>query len=443
MRAPQLLDDLLVGLFRFNTRGFLRMQEADGTVPPAPAGPGCHLYVHIPFCEVLCPFCSFHRVQHCHAHAERYFAALRREIALYHREGHRFDGVYFGGGTPTIEPAELVQTIHLVRDLFHVREISVETNPKELTPGLLQALHDCGVTRLSVGVQSFDDQLLREMGRYEKYGGGAEIFLQLRHAAKRFPTVNIDLIFNQPHQSLASLRHDLDLCRASGANQISCYPLMTSPSVLQRMAGTMGRPDRRRLRHFYDAIHRGLGWDFTPVSAWCFARSAGAGDEYIVTTENYVGVGSGAFSYLDGTLHATTFSLRAYEERIARGLTGITARHTLTPLERMRYTLLVKLFGLRLDFAWARARHGAGFFLRLLGELLTLQLLGAVKRTPQGWVPTVRGRYWLMLMMSEFFESVNAYRDEMRKRMSAENGQALTEEAERLRNARSGAPAAA
>lgn len=442
MRAPQFLDDILIGLFRFNTRGFLRMRETDGAVPPPPAGGGCHLYVHIPFCEVLCPFCSFHRVQHCPAQAQPYFKALREEITLYHRAGHRFEGAYFGGGTPTIEPAELVQTIRLVRTLFPVREVSVETNPKDLTPEVLQALQDCGVTRLSVGVQSFDDTLLREMGRHEKYGGGAEIFAHIRRAARRFPTVNVDLIFNQPHQTLASLRHDLDLARASGANQISCYPLMTSPAVLKRMAATMGRPDRRRLRHFYDAIHRSLGWDYTPVSAWCFARQRGTADEYIVNTENYVGVGSGAFSYLDGTLYATTFSLRAYVERVARGLTGLTARHPLSAIERMRYTLLVKLFGLELDFQRAGARHGRGFFVRLLGELLTLRLLGAVERGPRGWVPTMRGRYWLMLMMSEFFESVNAYRDEMRKRVASDNGQ-TAEGFDRLKEHRSDAPAAA
>jgi hypothetical protein len=108
----------------------------------------------------------------------------------------------------------------------------------------------------------------------------------------------------------------------------------------------------------------------------------------------------------------------------------------------MRYTLLVKLFGLELDFAGARARHGWLFHVRLLGELLTLRLLGAVERGPHGWVPTMRGRYWLMLMMSEFFESVNAYRDEMRKRMGADNGH-TTQDFDRLKPQQTGAPAAA
>lgn len=414
MLNSPLIDSLLLRLFRFRTRGFLKMEEADGSVPPPPQAGGCYLYIHIPFCEVLCPFCSFHRVQHCHHQARRYFSALRTELGRYHAAGHKFSGVYFGGGTPTIEPEELVETIEIVRALFNVHEISVETNPRDLRPPLLELLRRAGVTRLSVGVQSFDDKLLREMERFEKYGGGEEIQQHLRNAAGLFPTLNVDLIFNQPHQSLASLERDLEIVRTCGANQVSCYPLMTSPTAIRRMTGKMGVPDHRRLRPMYHAIAQRLQPEFTATSAWCFTRQGTGSDEYIATAENYVGIGSGAFSYLDGTLYATTFSLPAYEQRIARGLTGITTRHRLRPADAMRYALLVRMFGLGLDREWALRRHGRKFFRTLWGELRTLEWLGASTRDAAGWRLTERGRYWLMLMMSEFFESVNTYRDAMR-----------------------------
>ena len=420
MLALAFIDAALIRLFRFRTRGFLRMEETDGTAPPPPRHDGCYLYVHVPFCEVLCPFCSFHRVQHCHEQARRYFSALREEIRLYHRAGHQFSGVYFGGGTPTIEPEELIETIALVRQLFAVREISVETNPKELRPPLLEALQRAGITRLSVGVQSFDDQLLREMGRHDKYGSGAEIIEHIRGAAGLFPTLNVDLIFNQPHQSLASLERDLEIFQTLGANQVSCYPLMTAPSVLRRMSAAMGVPDHRRVRLFYETIVHRLAPDFAPTSAWCFTRRGQGGDEYIVAAENYVGVGSGAFSYLDGTLYATTFSLFAYEQRIAQGLTGMVTRHQLSSGDAMRYALLVRMFGLRLDRQWVQQRYGKRFFWRLWGELRTLEVLGAARRDADGWQLTERGMYWLMLMMAEFFESVNAYREAMRAHVQAE-----------------------
>lgn len=409
-----LIDSLLLRIFRFQTRGFMRMAESDGAMPAPPREGGSYLYAHVPFCEVLCPFCSFHRVQHCHDQARRYFAALRKEIRLYHAAGHKFSGVYFGGGTPTIEPVELVETIALVRSLFGVTEISVETNPHDLRPTLLAALRGAGVTRLSVGVQSFDDRLLREMERYEKYGSGEEIVERIRGAADRFPTLNVDLIYNQPHQTLASLEHDLEIFQSLGANQVSCYPLMTSPTVARRMTAAMGALDHRRLREFYGTILRRLQPEFTPSSAWCFTKQGQGSDEYIVAAENYVGVGSGAFSYLDGTLHATTFSLQSYERRIAQGLTGIVAHHRLGANDRMRYTLLVRMFGLGLDRDWVLRRHGKKFFRAMWGELRTLEVLGAAHRDECGWRLTEHGMYWLMLMMSEFFESVNIYRDAMR-----------------------------
>jgi coproporphyrinogen III oxidase-like Fe-S oxidoreductase len=396
------------------------MAESDGAVPAAPRAGGSQLYVHIPFCEVLCPFCSFHRVQHCHEQAGRYFAALRAEIHLYHQAGYAFSGVYFGGGTPTIEPEELVETIELVRALFGVKEISVETNPKDLRPEVLQSLQRAGVTRLSVGVQSFDDRLLREMERYEKYGSSAEIVEHIRAAAGVFPTLNVDLIFNQPHQSLASLERDLEIIRTLGANQVSCYPLMASPTTRRRMASAMGAPDPRRLRSFYQTILHRLQPDFMPTSAWCFTRGAATSDEYIVAAEHYVGVGSGAFSYLNGTLHATTFSLHAYEQRIAQGRTGIVARHALSAAEQMRYVLLVRMFGLGLDREETLRRHGPKFFRTVSPELWALEVLGAARRNARGWELTERGMYWLMLMMSEFFESVNSFREAMRSHLQAD-----------------------
>lgn len=420
MFATPLIDSALLRIFRFRTRKFLRMEDSDGRVPSVPREGGCYLYVHIPFCEILCPFCSFHRVQHCHEQALRYFQALRAEIRQYHLAGFRFEGAYFGGGTPTTEPDELIETIGLVRRLFGVKEISVETNPKDLHQPLLGRLREAGVTRLSVGVQSFDDGLLHEMERFGKYGSGAETAARVKAAAGMFPTLNIDLIFNQAHQTQASLERDLDIFLTLGANQVSCYPLMTAPSVKRRMEGAMGVPDNRRLRHFYETIRRKLQPEFTATSGWCFTRHGQGTDEYIVAAENYVGVGSGAFSYLDGTLYSTSFSLAAYEARIAQGLTGIVAHHRLSTGDSLRYTLLVRMFGLGLDRAWARRRHGRKFFWRLWGELRTLEVLGAAKRSAWGWKLTPNGSFWLMLMMSQFFEAVNTYRDAMRAHVQEE-----------------------
>jgi coproporphyrinogen III oxidase-like Fe-S oxidoreductase len=416
-----LYERIILPFFRRTSRVAMEFDAGPVSVPAPPAGGEAFLYVHVPFCHVLCPFCSFHRVEFRERKATRYFQALRREIETYRDAGFRFTGVYVGGGTPTVAPAELASTLDLIRASFPVREISVETNPSDLTEDILAMLSSRGVNRLSVGVQSFDDGLLREMERYEKYGSREAILANLEGARGRFETLNVDMIFNLPHQTPAILEADLDTVIGSAANQASFYPLMTSDAVRRKMTARMGRLDRRRVREYYQTIVERMGEGFTPSSSWCFSRGTGGGvDEYIADATDYVGVGSGAFSYVGGAMYATTFSLHAYADRIARGLPAITQRRTMSEQEQMRYEMLLRLFGLRMDHAWLERRFSGRFAGAMALEMAALRLVGAVVRDDDGYRLTRRGMYLWVLMMSAFFESVNVFRERMRAHIHAE-----------------------
>ncbi len=422
-----MLDGLIDATFRHAARRTMRLGQSDGIVhvPETPV----FLYLHVPFCEVLCPYCSFHRVRYEEDKARQYFSALRREIRHYHERGYVFNGVYVGGGTPTVLPEELAATLALVRELNPVlREASVETNPKDLCDDVLTMLEAAHVSRLSVGVQTFDDGLLREMVRLEKYGGRAEILDRLAAAAGRFQILNIDMIWNLPHQTAAMLEADIDTLLETPANQVSFYPLMSAPSAARKMARTLGLPGHGRVRDFYGRILTRLEAGFVPTSAWCFTRGDKGIDEYIVDAVNYVGLGSGAFSYVDGTLYATTFSLQAYVDRIKRGLSGVTGSRRLDERQRMRYDLLVRLFSLRLEKEWVRARYGQRFERALIPELFGLKLLGAVVEDERGWSLTRSGMFLWVRMMSAFFESVDAFRDQMRRHLRDELGGAVVSE---------------
>ena len=180
------MDSMIGGFFRRAFRRLMSFPEAPADVhlPNPVAGRNYPLYLHVPFCVVLCPFCSFHRVEFKENRAREYFSALRREIGMATKLGYTFNELYVGGGTPTVLPNELVQTLKLVRSLHPIERISVETNPHDLDADNLSELRKAGVSRLSVGVQSFDDNLLREMQRYDKYGSGAEIQAHLQQVAK-------------------------------------------------------------------------------------------------------------------------------------------------------------------------------------------------------------------------------------------------------------------
>lgn len=250
-------ERLLLTVVRRECAAAMRLAEDAGAgVKPAPPAAPCQRYVHVPFCGVLCPFCSFHRVRFNAAKTQRYFDALRREIALYHDAGFRFHDVDVGvgGGTPTVDADPLIETLAAVRARSPARSISVETNPNHLQPELMRCLRDAGVTRLSVVVQSFDDGLLAGMDGLERYGKVEQIRQRLAAARGILPTLKVDLIFNLPRQTLAMLEHDLDVVLSLGVDQVSFYPLMTAPSARHAMSKTMGLADPRLRQTMYERI---------------------------------------------------------------------------------------------------------------------------------------------------------------------------------------------
>ena len=417
-------ERLLTVFLKAATKEYLSLKTANlATLPPPVSGRQYTLYAHIPFCESLCPYCSFNRFVLNHGKARAYFASLREEMRILAGLGYRFSSLYFGGGTPTILPEELVATIDLARELFGVREVSCETNPNHLNPEIVPLLKD-RVQRLSVGVQSFDDGLLKQMNRYEKFGSGAGILESIRYAAPFFKSLNVDMIFNFPSQTPEILHNDIQSTIASGAQQVTFYPLMTSPSVRQSMANSVGVLKPAREADYYAMISAGLAKDFIPLSAWTFARGGTSLiDEYIVDTEEYVAVGSGSFSYLDGTLYASTFSLNEYGKRVSAGQMAVTGAQPFSKRQQMRYRMMMEMFGLRFDRASFKERFGVSAERGLWLEMAFFKLLGAFTgRDPA--IPTPVGRYLSLVIMREFFSGVNRVRDIARASLtSADRGE--------------------
>lgn len=411
-------DDIAARIIRKLARRYLSFGDSVTTVQLPPVDPmrSYLLYLHIPFCIVLCPFCSFHRVQFREERTRRYFAALRKEIERASNAGYRFSDVYIGGGTPTVLPDELIATVNRIRDLHRVEHISIETNPDDLVDEQLLQLRDVGVDRISVGVQSFDDALLREMQRYEKYGSGEQIKQRLIQVAGQFETLNVDMIFNFPHQTEASLEADLrTITEEVCADQVSFYPLMTTRSTARSMRAEMGVVDSKREKAFYRLItDRMLSAGYRRSSAWCFSRTDAMIDEYITEQDEYLGLGSGAFSFLGDSFYASTFSINHYLALVDDGQTGIVRQRTVGRVDHMRYYLMTRLFSGSLDIGVAEASFDGQFRRSLRLELLGLRLTGAIRIDSGKIRLTERGYYLWVMMMREFFTGVNTLREEMR-----------------------------
>jgi len=376
------------------------------------------LYLHIPFCEELCPYCSFHRVIFDEGLARQYHAAVRLEMALYRQKGYRFSGIYAGGGTPTVLMEELAETLRLARALFPINSVSVETNPDHLTDANVEMLRQAGVNRLSVGVQTFDDGLLQQIARYDKYGSGEEIAARLIQVSGKFDTLNADMIFNFPGQSAAMLEADLDILQKIKMQQVTFYPLMVSHLTQKLMREKMGEVNFSREKAFFKQILRRLEGDYEASSAWCFSRKkAGASmiDEYVVDFDEYAGLGSGAIGYVNGVCYANTFDIRQYISELEYGRLPLQATRTFSPADRIRYDFLMKLFSTRLNVGQLEEKYEGRFLKTLWKEMAAFTLAGSFRYFTPNLHLTPWGRYYWVIMMREFFIAVNNFRDHCRR----------------------------
>ncbi len=424
-----LSERLLSFAVKTTSKNYLKINPTTDTHVPAPQpGKRYMLYMHVPFCTKLCPYCSFNRFPFSEKRAVPYFESMRTEMRMLADLGYDFDSVYIGGGTPTVMIDELCATIDQARELFSIKEVSSETNPNHLVPEILEKLQG-RVQRLSVGVQSFDDGLLKQMDRYDKYGCADEIVERIQLATPYFTSMNADMIFNFPAQTEDMLIHDVERIVESGCTQTTFYPLMASPSVERQLAKTVGAVDYDREQRFYQIIDVLLsGGDkplFTHSSAWTYnrfdydkgedANDGGMIDEYVVQYEEYPAIGSGGITYLGSSLYVNTFSLREYGEAIANGRMSIMGRTDFNIHDRMRYRFLMQLFGLRLDKLQFERDFGMTVENGLPAEMAFMKLAGAFATdTPEELTLTPKGRYLTVAMMRQFFIGVNNLRDQAR-----------------------------
>lgn len=417
-----MLPTFLSYITRRGGRSFMRLHMSEGadlpralrpqTASPADGMPS--LYVHIPFCRTLCPYCSFNRYLFHQDTARRYFQQLRRELDMYLAQGYTFSEVYFGGGTPTVQMDELLRFIEYLHDRLDIQSISLETNPGDVTPENVAALKDAGVQRYSIGVQSFDQEMLKKMGRVSMHGN--RLMERIAQARGAFDTVNIDLIFNLPFQSIESFRKDVDAFKSLDLEQVTFYPLMPSPGTASALERRFNRVDNSRERRFYDIIleeMRAAG--YSASTTWCFSKGQRIIDEYIIEHDDYVGIGSGAVSFLNGHFYVNSFALDRYAEHIEADRFPMVGWRRLSDQEAMQYYMLTKLFGTRLRKDAFQARFGGDIERRLWKEIAFLKLAGAVRNVDGALTLTDRGMFYVSGMMREFFSALNGLRERCRR----------------------------
>ena len=367
------------------------------------------LYAHVPFCHTFCPYCSFHKYHYEQELAKIYFENLRQEMRQVKAVGFDFGSLYVGGGTTLINEPELEKTLVLAKELFNIKDVSCESDPNHIRPENLKRFQGL-IDRLSVGVQSFDDETLKRVARYEKFGSSEALQEKLKKALGVLPVMSLDLIFNLPNQTKEQLLNDIKIAKSIAPEQITFYPLMKSPLTRDAIAKSLGVADSDNEREFYEIICESFS-DYHQSNAWAFGRdSANLRDEYVGSHHEYVGVGSGAFSFLNGELVINAFNLLDYGRRVKSGESPVIAKCGFTKKERLKYIFLTELFDGGVNIAKYDEFNGANIKKELFAELNLLKLVGAIYEEGGRIVPTGFGRYLCLVLMRDFYTGMDKVR---------------------------------
>jgi oxygen-independent coproporphyrinogen-3 oxidase len=397
MRPTRAIRDLLIGergRFVFESRAGLQLPDIASA----------DVYIHIPFCRSLCPYCPYNRVLYDPAEADDYLGALHCEIDRYAAilGDIEIGSVYIGGGTPTTVIDDLGRLVAHLRERFrHDGLVAVETTPEDLDAVNTAKLRDAGIDLLSIGVQSFDDRYLKYLGRRHR-SAMLERVIQGALAAG-FDTVNLDLMFALPGQTTEEALADLDTAISLGAEQVTLYPLFTFPYSTVGRHLRLTNVDFPRLgarRQMYRAIHEhALANGFERVSVWGFRK--GATERFSsVTRDHYIGLGAGAATCLPGTFYFNTFSIPAYTQRSRAQESTVSLQMDMSAAMTRFYWLYWRLYETHVPKAGFERRFADDTRLRLLLQLAVL--LGLITDIEGDYVLTERGAFWIHLMQNYY-----------------------------------------
>jgi oxygen-independent coproporphyrinogen-3 oxidase len=370
------------------------------------------IYIHIPFCARKCGYCDFNAYSgYKDGTKARYVNALCREIRQSADNTVLIPTVFFGGGTPTELPAEeLVRILETVRESFPLlptAEISVEANPGDASLPYLQTLKRAGFNRLSFGVQTFNDRLLKTLDRLHS-GETARQAVALAKEA-RFDNLSIDLMFALPRQTLADWERSLDAALALEIPHLSMYSLIVeegTPFWARRERGKLPLPNEQTETLMFErAIARATEAGLHHYEVSNFARPGfeSQHNQIYWRNEEYFGFGAGAVGYRQGVRQRNIDLPSHYIAAVERGEMLTIWHERLTATEVLGETIMV---GLRqtegIEFASLQNRFGVDIQTHYAAEIAQLRHAELLELTPTHLRLTQRGLFLANEVMMKF-----------------------------------------
>lgn len=272
------------------------------------------LYIHIPFCEQKCFYCSFTVSINQEKHTETYLDCLDKEAKVFY--GTSLQSVYIGGGTPTqISCDHIARLFEIIRSNFKIKkdvEWTIEANPENLDGRKIALLKNSGVNRVSLGVQSLNDGYLKYLGRNHNRQSAISAFKSLRKAG--FDNINVDLMFDFPNQTLDELKRDVDDMTALKSDHLSTYALTIEQGSRFHTKGVQLAKDQEQAQRYTFIINMLINKGYSQYEVSNFAKPDKLSKHNMNywSGGNYVGLGVGAHSFVDAKRFWNVSKLKEY-----------------------------------------------------------------------------------------------------------------------------------
>ncbi|KLL01326.1 coproporphyrinogen III oxidase [Bacillus pumilus] len=311
-------------------------------------------YIHIPFCEHICHYCDFNKFFIKTQPVDEYLAALEKEMqhTIEQKGEQELKTIFIGGGTPTSltvsQLDKLMNSIHRVlKPTKKLIEFAVEANPDELSLEKLHVLKEAGVNRLSFGVQTFEDDLLKKIGRVHQKKDVLTSFERAR--AVGFDNISLDLMFGLPHQEKHHVMNSLETAFSLGAEHYSVYSLIVEPKTVfynLMQKGKLHLPPQEREAEMYELVMDEMerhGLKQYEISNYAKPGFESQHNLTYWSNEDYFGFGAGAHGYVDGVRNVNAGPVKHYLELIDQTGFPYKETHEVTKAEQIEEEMFLGL----------------------------------------------------------------------------------------------------
>jgi oxygen-independent coproporphyrinogen III oxidase len=272
------------------------------------------LYIHIPFCKNICPYCDFTKLYKNEQYEDKYIDQLLKNLSVVKDKFFKFETIYIGGGTPSCLSKNNLEKILISCSKMHKRayEFSIEANPEDINIELLELLKKYGINRISIGVQTFDEKILDSINRNYHLDFGRIINL----TKKYINNINLDFIYGLPGYSFDILKKDLDLFFKLDVNHASFYSLIVSPGTIY-FNKNIKEIDEDLSSKYYLYILKQMrknGFERYEVSNYSKQGFECKHNLSYWKNKEYVGIGLGSSGYIDNVRYTNTRNLTEYNK---------------------------------------------------------------------------------------------------------------------------------